>query len=510
MKDAKNLEKISIQEFINFLYYPQEIKLDYFNLQNIKKSYQFLLDIEKSSHFIYGYNTGFGVFGNKKISNGKKNISQKNLIYHLATGTGEHFSNREALSILLARIISLSKGYSGISLDSFKKLLYFFQNQVAAHIPVIGTVGASGDLTPLAHLVLSYLGESFVYYNNQTYKGKTYFQKSKIQPLKLKGRDALAIVNGTSASCGISILNICDLKKALQISTFYSFVYAEIFQLSTEYYSKYFYEVKSHEGFFKISEVLMNLLNSSKRVSKEFVFEDKSSEEIIQPAYTLRAAIQVLGSVYDFIQKYYEAIEIELNSVSDNPLFFVKDKKVIHGANFYGSHLSIINDGMRVLIHQLANLSERRIARITDTSLNSILPKFLVTKEQGVNSGFMGAQVTATALLSEIRNLCFPSSISSIPTNGNNQDIIPLSCTSARFTRSTVELLFSLLAIEGICLAQGVEILQVKNFSHYTKRFWDWIRKTSKFVKQDRALSEEIRTISQRLQEEKLEWGCQF
>lgn len=510
MKNFKSLEKISIPEFINFLAHPQELQLEIFDLKKIEKSYQFLLNAEKSSRFIYGYNTGFGVFGNQKILSNKKNIAQKNLIYHLATGTGERFSNKEALSILLARIISLSRGYSGISLDSFKKLIYFFQQKIAAHIPQLGTVGASGDLTPLAHLVLSYLGESLVYIEDQTYQGKTYFEKFKTQPLKLKGRDALAIVNGSSASCGISVLNISDLRKALQISTFYSFVYAEIFKLSSEYYSKYFYEVKPHKGFLKISEVLKDLLSSSHRVNKKFLFEDESSKEIMQPSYTLRAAIQVLGSVYDFVQHYYEMIEIELNSVSDNPLFFVNDNKVIHGANFYGSHLSIINDGMRVLIHQLGNLSERRIAKITDPNLNFILPKFLTPKEQGVNSGFMGAQVTATALLAEIRNLSFPSSVNSIPTNGNNQDIVPLSCTSSRFTRSCIELLFELLSIEGLCIAQGVEILGIKDFSVSTKKFWNWIRKTSRFLDRDRTLSEEIQIISKKLQEDKLEWSCKF
>lgn len=509
MRKSKNFEKISISNFLYFLEHPKEIKLNFFNLKALEKSYYFLLDSEKSSRLIYGYNTGFGVFGNKKIPNHKKEITQKKLIYHLSTGIGERFSNHESFSILLARIISLSKAYSGISLDSFKKLVFFFQKQVAPHIPQIGTVGASGDLTPLAHLVLSYLGESYVYYNNKTYKNKTFFQKYKIPTLELKGRDALAIVNGTSASCGISILNILELEKALKISTFYSFLYAEIFGLSLEYYSKYFYEVKQHKGFLKISEVLLKLLSSSNRINKKFLFEEKN-KELMQPSYTLRAVIQVLGSVFDFIKHYYEIIETELNSVSDNPLFFVNDRKVVHGANFYGSHLSIVNDGIRVLIHQLANLSERRIAKINDPSLNLILPKFLVLGEIGTNSGFMGAQVTSTALLSEIRSFSFPCSIHSIPTNANNQDIVPLSCTSARLTRKSLELLFHLLAIEGLCLAQGMEILGIEQFSNPSKKFWNWVRKTSPFLKEDRSLSEEIQNLSKNLQLEKLEWNFEF
>ncbi|MCX8000689.1 MAG: aromatic amino acid ammonia-lyase, partial [Leptospiraceae bacterium] len=328
-------------------------------------------------------------------------------------------------------------------------------------------------------------------------------------PLSLKGRDGLAIVNGTSASSGISALNIYELEKVFRICIFFSFLYAEIFQLSSEYYSKYFYEVKPHEGFFKIHKLLLNLLKASPRIKKEFFFESQDLHKL-QPSYSLRASIQILGSVYDFLKNYYEMIEIELNSVSDNPLFFVNDKRVVHGANFYGSHLSLVNDGMRLLIHQLANLSERRITKLTDPSLNSILPKFLITNSEGVNSGFMGAQVTATAILSELRSLSIPVSIHSIPTNANNQDVIPMATTAARFTRESLKLFLNLLAIEGLVLAQAIEILEVSQFSNQAKEFWKWIRKISPFLKKDRALDKEIHILAKKYQEENLNWNLKF
>ncbi|MCX8000121.1 MAG: aromatic amino acid ammonia-lyase, partial [Leptospiraceae bacterium] len=206
--------KIKLLEFIQFLNQPQSLELSLFDSEHIQKSHAFLLEQTKSSKVIYGYNTGFGALGFTKISGRQTNLSQKNLIYHLATGVGERFQDREALAILLSRILSLSKGYSGISLESFKKLIYFFQNEVIPHIPQIGTVGASGDLTPLAHLALSYMGKSFTYWKGKTYKQKDFFRANKSSPLLLKGRDGLAIVNGTSASCGISALNIYELEKA--------------------------------------------------------------------------------------------------------------------------------------------------------------------------------------------------------------------------------------------------------------------------------------------------------
>ena len=485
-----NQDLITIKDFYDLLKGKIELHLDDLTYQKLQNSYKFLHSkiIEGT---IYGLNSGFGALADRKILLSNQKKLQINLIYHLATGVGERFNDEESLAILLARLISLSKGYSGISTLAFKSLVTFFQKKIIAHIPSIGTVGASGDLTPLAHLTLSYLGKSKIYFEGKEYIYKTFFEKTKFPILKLKGRDALAIVNGTSTSTALAVLSFLLLEKALQVSTFHSFVFSEIFELSSEFFNPLICKAKPHLGMKKISQELFQLCSTSKRISNQKIYESGK----VQPPYSLRAVVQVLGSIVDFASYYKKIIEKELNSVSDNPLFFEKENTILHGANFYGSHIATACDGIKNLCFELANLIERRIAKITDEKMNGNLPAFLSGGQVGLDSGLMGAQVTASALLAEIRSLSVPCAILSIPTNANNQDIVPMATTSARTTKKTLELCLYLVSIEAVCISQAVSIIGVNQFSKKTQEYISFIQKHCKFIKSDRPLSTEIENL---------------
>ncbi len=485
-----NQDFITIKNFYDLLTGKIELHLDDLTYQKLQNSHKFLHS-KIMGGTIYGLNSGFGALADRKILLSNQKKLQINLIYHLATGVGERFNDEESLAILLARLISLSKGYSGISTLAFKSLITFFQKKIIAHIPSIGTVGASGDLTPLAHLTLAYLGKSKVYLEGKEYIYKTFFQEKKIPTLKLKDRDALAIVNGTSASTSIAVLSFILLEKVIKLVTFHSFVFSEIFELSCEFFHPLLCQAKTHLGMKKISKELFQLCSTSKRISTQKIYESGK----VQPPYSLRAIVQVLGSIVDFAEFYKKIIEIELNSVSDNPLFFEKENTILHGANFYGSHIATACDGIKNLCCSLANLIERRIAKITDEKMNENLPAFLSGGEVGLDSGLMGAQVTASALLAEIRSFHVPSGVLSIPTNANNQDIVPMAATSARTTKKTLELCLYLVSIEAICISQAVSIIGVNQFSKKTQEYVSLIQKYCSFIKSDRPISMEIEKL---------------
>jgi tyrosine ammonia-lyase len=487
-------QSINLYQFYELIQNPKLLKIDNASSARIEKSYNFLLS-KKGKGNIYGLNSGFGALGYKQIKNSDTPLLQKKLIYHLATGTGPIFDTEESSAIHLARLWNLSKGFSAISPASFHSLHNFFTKQITPHIPSIGTVGASGDLTPLAHLTLSFLGESVLYYKNKPYTQLNLFNKLKIKPLHLESRDGLAIVNGTSTSTAIAILGVLLMEKALRISIFHSFLMAEVFEVSEEYYSSFFYEVKPHLGMKNISDILLELFTHSSRIPKTLLYNDKQIPT--QPPYTLRAITQVLGSIYDSFLLIWDTINKELHSVSDNPLFFPDKDLVVHGANFYGSHTAIASDQLKLLSIHLAILSERRIARLTDEKLNASLPPFLVQSNLGINSGFMGAQVTASALLAEMRSLGTPASIQSIPTNANNQDIVPMASTAARMAKICLERCLEILSIEGLILSQAMEIIGTQKFSTRSKNYLSRIRKVSPSLLEDRPLHSDIENLKQ-------------
>ncbi len=497
-------KSITLKEFGSILENDFEIQLGEDSKKRVQASEKYLAELLKKKILLYGINTGYGPLATTHIPLANAKELQKNLIYHLATGVGEPLSEIHVKALMLARIICLSKGHSAISLNSIQTLIGFYNNRILPVIPRLGTVGASGDLTPLAHMTLALMGESEVFYKGKKKSAKKVLSECKMIPLDLGPKEGLALVNGTSVMTGISAVNGVLSERALDLAVSLSLLYCEIMEAKKEAFHYLIGEVKPHRGMKQILKIFQTRAKDSLRFREktELHFDSKISykNELLQDAYSIRCIPQLLGAVDDIIRTHNDTVTIELNSVTDNPIFVLPEKIVLHGGNFQGFSIALVADNLYNAITNLAIHSERKIARITDAKLNNDLPPFLQGDRSGLQSGFMGAQVTATALLAWIRSNATPSSIQSISTNANNQDIVSMGTIAALKTSECIDRVFDILSIEALVMAQAFELKNGfapnSGFSQHSTGLVKRIRKISPFLSKDRSLSKEIQALS--------------
>jgi tyrosine ammonia-lyase len=464
----------------------------------------------QENRLIYGVTTGFGPLAGRFIDPEQTEQLQRNLVSHLACGVGRTFDRRQTRAIMAARAINLSKGHSAVRPESVQLLVDCLNADLLPIIPSMGTVGASGDLTPLAHMTWALFGEGEVLLKGRLMKASEAFLSTNLKPLVPAHKEALAFVNGTSAMTGIAALNGCDTRRALDLALRLTVLYAELMQGRIEAFDGRFSAVRPHPGQRKATAEILRLCQGSRRLrtfAHTYLPPETFNEhcvspghEVAQDPYTVRCAPQIYGAVLDVLSFHDQVVEIELNSVTDNPIFF--DEDVLHGGNFYGQHVSFASDALMTAVIKLAVHSERKIARIVDEKLNQGLPPFLQADRTGLQSGFMGAQVTASAILAEMRSKAIPSSIQSIPTNANNQDVVTMGTIAARKVAEMLDHIFDLLAIEALIMVQGFEILGgfcSEDFSSSSRDLAIFVRRISSFLDSDRPLFSDISSLSQEL-----------
>ena len=505
-------KKITLKEFEQILESKSKIQLANDCKNRVKASEKFLASLLKRNVLLYGINTGYGPLATTHIPLSDAKELQRNLIYHLATGVGEPFSEIHVKALMLSRIICLSKGYSAISLSSLNNLIDFYNFEILPVIPKLGTVGASGDLTPLAHMTLALMGESEVFYQGKKKSAKKVIQLCKLKPIDLGPKDGLALVNGTSVMTGISAVNGILSQRAIGFALSLSVLYAEIMEAKEEAFHSLIGEVKPHTGMKEILQSFHEKAKDSSRFIKRKEINLATSisyeNELLQDAYSIRCIPQILGAISDVISAHNETVTVELNSVTDNPIFVLPEEIVLHGGNFQGHSIALAADNLYNALTNIAIHSERKIARITDAKLNNGLPPFLQGDRSGLQSGFMGAQVTATAILAWIRSNATPSSIQSISTNANNQDVVSMGTIAALKTSECIDRVFDILAIEALVMAQAFELKDgfspnggfSKNSIEIVKR----IRVISPFLGKDRSLSKEIQSLGEAMKLNKL------
>ncbi len=442
----------------------------------------------KNNEVIYGVTTGFGEFKDVKIPQKDLEKLQRNLIISHSAGVGEPLPKNIVRLMLLLRINSLAKGFSGVRFELVEYLVKIFNLGIVAFVPSQGSVGSSGDLAPLAHLASVIIGEGYAYYNNELLPSVQALSFCGLKPFSLSAKEGLALINGTQMMTAFAVEILNRAKRLSKLADISGALSHEALKGSDNAFKDELQKVRPHKGQINTAANLRRLLKNSE-IRKSHADCGK-----VQDAYSLRCMPQVHGAVKDTIEYVNSIIEIEINSATDNPLIFSKTNEHIEGGNFHGEPVALAMDFLKIAISELGNISERRTARLVDGSLSG-LPRFLTSKG-GLNSGLMIAQYTAAALVSENKILCHPASVDSIPTSANQEDHNSLGSIAARKCFEVLNNTEKVIAIEFLSASQGIDFLKPLKCGTGTGAAHGEFRKSVKHIEEDVILNEYIEYAS--------------
>ena len=434
----------------------------------------------------YGITTGFGAFKDKIVSPEDAALLQKNIVLSHAVGVGKPFDTATVRAILLIRANTLARGFSGIRADTLDLMLECLNRGVHPMIPEKGSLGASGDLAPLAHLACVLIGTGEAEYEGKNLSGGQALEKAGLSPITLAAKEGLAITNGTSVMAAVGLLETWRAKHLAEMADITGCLTLEALHGTVSAFDERIHALRPHP---RQIDCAANL----RRILKDSGFVRDFDPSNIQDAYTLRCMPQVHGACRDAVAYSEWLINIELNAVTDNPLIFIDDVgriEVISGGNFHGEPLALAFDYLAIALSELGNISERRIMRLTDEASNQhALPAFL-TEHGGLNSGFMIVQYTAAALCTENKILAHPASVDTIPSSANVEDHVSMGATAALKLRTVGDNLETILALEAFCAAQGID-LRKKDIGHDkmlgagTRKMYHTLRELIPFIERD-------------------------
>ena len=434
---------------------------------------------------VYGATTGFGALSNVFISEGKRRQLQKNIILSHSAGVGDAFEEEVVRAIMLLRINGLAQGHTGIQFRTLKNLTEMLNKGVHPVIPEKGSVGASGDLAPLAHMALVLIGEGKAFYKGRVLSGKQAMRAADIAITKLDAGEGLSLVNGTQVMTGIGALAVHDSMRLLKTADIAAGMSLEVLLGSNIELNEKIHEVRPHYGQITSAENLRRITRDSEIISSHY---DCSR---VQDAYSIRCCPQVHGASKDALDFVKKIVDTEINSATGNPLIFPDTGEIFNnGGNFHGQPIALAMDFLAIALSEIANISERRIERLVNPLLSG-LPAFLV-KDPGLNSGFMIAQYTAAALVSENKTLSHPASVDSIPTSANKEDHVSMGSIAARKCKQVLFNAENVIAIELLCATQALDLLTNRKAGAGTKEAYTVIRKYIPYLDADRILSEDI------------------
>jgi histidine ammonia-lyase len=440
---------LSLEEIEAVSFRHAEVSLSPDARERIVASRKVVEDILREDRVVYGINTGFGNFRNVVIPREDLEELQLNLIRSHAAGVGEPFRDPVVRSILLLRVNALASGYSGIDPGTLDGLVALLNAGIHPVVPQKGSVGASGDLAPLAHVALALIGEGEAFYQGERLPAAEALRRAGLVPVSLHPKDGLALINGTQVISALLSHAVIEARRLVRSADVIGALTLDALLGTDVAFDPRIHEARPHPGQAASARNLRRLLaGSALRKSHETC-------DRVQDSYSLRCMPQVHGAVRDALAHSERVLAIEINSATDNPMIFIEGKSVLSGGNFHGQPVALVSDFLTIALAELGAISERRMERMVNPDLSG-LPAFLV-KEGGLNSGFMILQVTAAALASENKTLSHPASVDSIPTSANQEDHVSMGVTAARKTVEVSSNLANILAIELLAAAQAIE-----------------------------------------------------
>lgn len=440
----------------------------------------------------YGINTGFGALASVRIPHEQIRELQLNLVRSHACGVGAPLAEDETRAMIALRANALAKGFSGVRPVVVETLLAMLARGVLPVIPSQGSVGASGDLAPLAHLALVAIGEGEAIYNGAKMPGGEVLQKAGIAPLKLEAKEGLALLNGTQGMLALISLAVREAETLADTADVAAALSLDALRGTPAAFDERISRIRPYPGQAVTARNLTHL-NRGSEIRESHRSPEKDSR--VQDAYSLRCTPQVHGAVRDSLSQVRTTLSIELNAATDNPLVFAESGEVISGGNFHGQPLAMAADQVAVALATLAGICERRIEHMTNPH-TSMLPPFL-TPDPGINSGFMIAQVVAAGLASEMKALATPHSVDSIPTSGDQEDYVSMGMSAARRLRRMLDALCNVIAIELLAAAQGIDFHSPLQTGTEARKAFALVRSVSPVVEKDRALALDIAAVAQ-------------
>jgi histidine ammonia-lyase len=454
-------------------------------IPDIRKSQALVEAYANGNAPVYGVNTGFGKLANQRINKEQLHTLQLNLIRSHSVGVGEPLSAPIVRLMMATKAASLARGYSGVREVVIDTLLAVHNAGLIPDVPSQGSVGASGDLAPLAHMTLALLGEGYMWVNGQKKSAEEALHAAGIEPLTLSAKEGLALINGTQTSTALALHAVFSFQPVFEAGLVIGALTIDAARGSDGPFDSRIHELRGQLGQIRVAQIYRTLL-----IGSDIRNSHRDGDDRVQDPYCLRCQPQVVGACLDQLRHAIKVLTIEANAVTDNPLVFAKDGVMLSGGNFHAEPVALVADGLALAIAEVGAISERRIAMLIDSNVSQ-LPPFL-TKDAGLNSGFMIAHVTAASLASENKSLAHPASVDSLPTSANQEDHVSMATFAARRLQSMVSNTAYILSIEWLASAQGIEFLRPLKSSTALESAIGVLRNQVPFMDQDRWMSPDI------------------
>lgn len=466
------------------------VSLDTRSRPGIQAAAELVSRAAADDHPVYGVNTGFGKLASLKIRAEDTATLQRNLVLSHCCGVGEALDVNTTRLMMALKLLSLGRGASGVRLQTVDLIEQMLQRGLTPIVPVQGSVGASGDLAPLAHFAATLIGEGQVRLHDELLPAATGLQRVGLEAVTLGPKEGLGLINGTQFSCACALSALFTSWRLASASTLASAMSTDAIMGSTAPLNAAIHELRGHAGQIRVAAAMRNLLAGS-----EIRESHREGDTRVQDPYCIRCQPQVLGAAIDLLEFAGRTLEIEANAVTDNPLVLVQEEQIVSGGNFHAEPVAFAADQIAMSIAEIGAIAQRRIALMVDPTLSFDLPPFL-TPEPGLNSGYMIAEVTSAALMSENKHLANPCSTDSTPTSANQEDHVSMAAHAARRLQRMNENLANILGIELLCAAQGIEFRAPLNTSPALQNAIQQLRLEVPSLHADRYLADDIATAA--------------
>ena len=486
MKDFIELDgsSLTIRNFIEIARNGKPVKLSKECLQKVEKSREAVEKLIRDNKVVYGINTGFADLAKVGIQNDSLEQLQENLILSHCAGVGDPISDEESRGMMALRINTLATGYSGIRVNTLMTLVEMLNRGIIPQIPSKGSLGASGDLIPLAHMANALCGRGECRYRGELATVKYAFENEKMNPAVLAAKEGLALINGTQFMCSLGAISCFDAANLLRNAQIVGAMALEALMATGKFLSERVHLLRPHPGQMNVAENLRKLVVDSE------IIESHADCDTIQDAYTLRCIPQILGASSDVLAHVEEKITIEMNSTTDNPIVFPDSGDVVSQGNFHGQPIAMALDYLGMGTAELGDWCERLTFRMLSSELSG-LPPFLV-KDGGLNCGLMLGQYTGAALVAENRILCHPASVDSISTSAGQEDHVSMGATAALKLRKIIENTGYIIAIGMLCAAQALDFREGIRYGRGTRAAYVVIRERISTLEKDRYIKDDI------------------